>query len=87
MKTIDDIEKLVLAYATKYPQSQAVFDRPEYEKALQKYGPDVTAKMIDQLYEQLVEEFGRCAAIYDEHNAVTRCNRHPQGGCVCYQKG
>lgn len=83
MATIEDIEKLVAAYAKKYPQSQAVFDRPLYEKALLKYGPDVTAKMIDQLYHQLVEEFAQNAAIYDKHAAENYCRRHPQGGCVC----
>lgn len=86
MKTIDDIEKLVQAYAKQYPESQAVFDRAEYEKALSKYGPDVTAKMINQLYDQLIEEFGKCAAIYNAHKTATACVRHPQGGCVCNQK-
>lgn len=85
MKTIDDIAKLVEAYAKKYPESQAVFDRAAYEKALSKYGSDVTAKMIDQLYNQLIEEFGRCSAIYDEHKAATTCPRHHKGGCVCSQ--
>lgn len=85
MKTIEDIEKLVLAYAAQYPESQAVFDRAEYEKALSEYGPEATSKMIDQLYNQLVEEFGRCAAIYNEHKAATSCARHPKGGCVCNQ--
>lgn len=86
MKTIDDIEKLVLAYAQKYPESQAVFDRPAYEKALQKFGPEKTATMIDSLYNKLLEEFGRCAAIYEEHKAATFCGRHPQGGCVCKKR-
>ena len=86
MKTLDDIKKLVAAYAKKYPQSQAVFDADAYEKALSKYGPEVTAKMIDQLYDQLIEEFGKCAAIYDNHKAATTCPRHPQGGCVCNQR-
>lgn len=86
MKTIEDIEKLVLAYAAKYPESQATFDRAEYEKALSKYGAETTAKMINQLYDQLVEEFGKCALIYDEHKAATSCARHPKGGCVCNEK-
>lgn len=86
MKTVEDIEKLVAAYAKRYPESQAAFDRAEYEKALEKFGPESTAKMVDQLYHQLVEEFGKCAAIYDEHNAANSCRRHPQGGCVCNKK-
>lgn len=87
MATIDDIEKLVKAYAAKYPESQAVFDRPAYEKALAKYGPEKTEEMLTKLYNQLLTEFGRCAKIYDEHKAAAFCGRHPQGGCVCKKKG
>ena len=83
MATIEDIEKLVKAYATKYPQSQAVFDRAEYDKALQQYGPEKTAVMIDDLYKQLIEVFTEYAAVYDANS----CHRHPKGGCVCNKKG
>ena len=86
MATIDDIEKLVKAYAAKYPQSQATFDRAAYEKGLAKYGPEKTEQMLNKLYNDLLTEFGRCAKIYDEHAAATKCWRHPQGGCVCRKK-
>lgn len=86
MATIDDIQKLVEAYAKKYPQSQATFDRAAYEKLLAKHGPDKTEQMCNKLYNDLLTEFGKCAKIYDEHAAATKCGRHPNGGCVCKKR-
>lgn len=87
MATIDDIERLVKNYSSRYPESQAVFDRDAYDKALQKYGPEKTAKMIDDLFKQLLTEFTKNAAIYDKYAAENQvCRRHPNGGCVCNKK-
>jgi hypothetical protein len=87
MASIDDIERLVRDFSAKYPESQAVFDRAEYEKALKQYGPAVTAKMVDQLFKQLLEEFTKNAAIYEQYYATSpACRKHPQGGCVCNKK-
>lgn len=87
MATIEDIERLVRDFSTKYPESQAIFDRVEYEKALKQYGPEVTGKMVNQLFKQLLEEFTKNAAIYDAYYAANpTCRKHPQGGCVCNKK-